>query len=111
MSVVAAIKDPNSTSTARAGMSVGWVSGLQHSHNIALPATFRPTECLIGPALCFPRAVLCSGMPARGLGPLDYTPRRTEVLFRPQRQGGPLEGHEWRHPLENVVSAGRRAAR
>src|SRR5258708_15450194 len=67
------------------------VSGLQHFHKIVSSAIFRPTECLMAPSLCFPRAVLCSGTPARGLGPLDYTPRRTEVLFRPQRQGGLLE--------------------
>jgi hypothetical protein len=34
------------------------VSALQHSHKIVSPATFRPTECLIGPALCLPRDVV-----------------------------------------------------
>jgi hypothetical protein len=34
------------------------VSGLQHSRNFVLTATFRPTECLLAPALCLPRAVL-----------------------------------------------------
>ncbi len=34
------------------------VSGLQNSRNFVLTATFRPTECLLAPALCLPRAVL-----------------------------------------------------
>ena len=33
------------------------VSGLQHFHKIVSPATFRPTECLIGHASYLPRAV------------------------------------------------------
>jgi hypothetical protein len=50
-----------------------------------LTTTFRPTECLMAPALCLPRAALCSGTPARDLGPLRDTPRRrTGVLFWPR---------------------------
>src|SRR5258708_24254627 len=46
------------------------VSGLQHSHNIASPAIFWPTECLMAPAsyssACGSIAVMSA---PRGLGP------------------------------------------
>jgi hypothetical protein len=45
-----------SCATASASCRQTEVSGLQHSHNIALSATFRPTECPIGLASCLPRA-------------------------------------------------------
>jgi hypothetical protein len=49
------------------------VSGLQHSRNIVLTATFRPTECLIG--------FLCSHMPRR-----KRLPTSSRGLSREQRR-------------------------
>jgi hypothetical protein len=62
-------------SLRRSQNGIGPVSGVQHSRNIVLPATFRPTECPIGLALCLPRAVLRAMMPARepGVMPLGGT--------------------------------------
>jgi hypothetical protein len=57
------------------------VSGLQHSDNIVSPAHFSAHGTYDRPALCLPRADPTAVMSAaRGLGPLDDTPRRIEVL-------------------------------
>ena len=45
------------------------VSAQQHFHRLVSPATFRPTEWLIGPPLFPPRAVLHGISAARDPGP------------------------------------------
>src|SRR5258708_38254073 len=63
------------------------VSGLQHDHKFRSPdynirslATFRPTECLMAPSLCFCVRSYAVERPERGPALIDDTPRRTGAL-------------------------------
>jgi hypothetical protein len=61
------------------------VSELQHSRNIALPATFSPTECLMAPVSYLPRAAP-DGMESHAdFGPSSaFGGRGTVVLQSPR---------------------------
>jgi hypothetical protein len=59
------------------------VSGLQHFHRLASPATFPPTECLMTPVSYSPRAALrASDVRTRPRSPSRCLPGRAGVLFR-----------------------------